>query len=173
MHLQMENKIQTSGVKIIQASTKEHFDATRGLFKEYYALLYTLPEMQLNGDLQSHEGELRDLENGKYVPPDGAILLSVAGNEFSGVIALRKLTDEICEMKRLYVRPQYRGESLGLHLVEKVLQKAVELGYKKMRLDTHPALKSAWRLYYSLGFYDIPQYNQNNVPGALFMEIEL
>jgi len=169
----MENKILTSGINIIQVSSKEHFDTTRLLFKEYYDLLYSFRNMELNMDLQSHSGELADLENGKYVPPSGAILLSVINNEFTGVVALRKLENDICEMKRLYVRPQYRGESIGLHLAKRIIQKARELGYGKMRLDTHPDMTSAHRLYYALGFYDIPQYNQNNVPGALFMELKL
>ena len=169
----MENKIQTSAIKIIQPSSKEHFDATRRLFREYFELLYTLPEMTLNMDLQSHSGELADLENGKYVPPLGAILLSTSGGEYTGVVALRKLEKDTCEMKRLYVRPQYRGESIGLHLAQRIVQKGRDLGYTKMRLDTHPHLQKAYRLYQSIGFYDIPQYNQNNVPGAIFMEIDL
>jgi len=169
----MENKIQTSGIKIIQASTKEHFEATRRLFREYYQLLYSLQDMVMNMDLQSHSSELADLENGKYVPPLGAILLSTSGNGFSGVVALRQLENDICEMKRLYVRPEYRGESIGMELAKRIIQKGRELGYSKMRLDTHPDMTSAHRLYYALGFYDIPQYNQNNVPGALFMELDL
>jgi len=171
--VKMENKIQTSGVKITQASTKEHFEATRRLFKEYFDLLYSLRDMQLNMDVQLHAGELSEIENGTYVPPNGAILLATSGNEFTGVVALRKITDDMCEMKRLYVRPEQRGASIGLHLAKRIIQKAIDLGYSKMRLDTHPDMTSAHRLYYSLGFYDIPQYNQNNIPGALFMELDL
>lgn len=169
----MENKIQTSNIKIIQASTKEHFDATRRLFTEYFNFLRTFRDMELNMDLQSHTGELADLENGKYVPPYGAILLSAVNDVFTGVVALRRLEHEICEMKRLYVQPQYRGASAGMYLAERIIQKAREMGYCKMRLDTHPDMTAAHRLYYSLGFYNIPQYNQNNVPGALFMELNL
>ncbi len=102
----------------------------------------------------------------------GALLLAATDQKYIGIVCLRKLTGDICEMKRLYVRPMLRGASLGMRLAQHILGKGKSLGYKKMWLDTHPAMKKAHQLYYSLGFYDIPRYNQNTLPGALFMELD-
>jgi GNAT superfamily N-acetyltransferase len=161
-----------SDVKIFEPSTPEHFEAVRRLLQEYMDFLYRLPDVHFL-DLQDPKGEIAELEKGKYAPPYGAILLASHENAFIGAVALRKLTDEIGEMKRLYVRPEGRGSSIGLRLAQQIIQKGREIGYQKMRLDTHPAMTKAHQLYYSLGFYNIPKYNQNNVPGALFMELDL
>jgi GNAT superfamily N-acetyltransferase len=113
------------------------------------------------------------LESGKYSGPYGATLLASLSDCFIGAVALRKFSDDICEMKRLYVRPEGRGTSAGFQLARQIMQRAKGLGYRRMRLDTLPSMTKAHRLYYSLGFYDIERYNQNMVPGALFMEAEL
>jgi ribosomal protein S18 acetylase RimI-like enzyme len=163
----------TLAITIIEPVKARHFDAVRVLFKEYLDLLYSLPNMHLHHDMQSTDTELSELETGKYSAPDGAILLALQGDEFVGTVAVRKLVDGICEMKRLYVNPKHRGSSVGVQLAKRIIQKSRDLGYYKMRLDTHPSMTKAHQLYYSLGFYDIPKYNENRVPGALFMEIEL
>jgi N-acetylglutamate synthase-like GNAT family acetyltransferase len=160
------------GTKIFEPSSPEHFDAARRLFKEYMDYVFTLPGMTELADLKNHETELAQLEQGKYTPPEGTILLALHEGEFLGAVALRKFTDEICEMKRLYVHPKGRGASIGLQLAQQIIQKAREMGYQKMRLDSHPALTKARQLYVELGFYDIPKYNQNEIPGAIFMEME-
>jgi putative acetyltransferase len=159
-------------IKIFEPSTAAHFEAARQLFKEYIEFLYGLPNMHVHIDKQDFREELAELEKGKYTPPGGAILLALQEQEFLGLVALRKLTDEICEMKRLYVRPAGRGAAVGFQLALQIIEEAKKIGYQKMRLDTHAAMVKAHQLYYSLGFYTIPRYNDNIVPGALFMELD-
>ena len=162
-----------SDLKIFAPVHSEHYAAIRRLFREYIDFLYSLPNMRVHIDMQDPQTELAELETGKYTPPNGALLLAMHDDEYIGAVALRKLEDDICEMKRLYVHPNSRGNSVGRLLAEQIIQKARDMGYKRMRLDTHPAMTKAHRLYYSLGFYDIPPYNQNIVPDALFMELDL
>jgi ribosomal protein S18 acetylase RimI-like enzyme len=167
------SKNNISDIRIFEPTEPVHFEAVRQLFSEYMILLDGLPDVTLNPDIQSPAAEVARLESGKYSAPDGATLLASLGNGFVGAVALRKFSDGICEMKRLYVRPEGRGTSVGFHLAQQIMKKAKDLGYRKMRLDTLPSMTKAHRLYYSLGFYDIERYNQNMVPGALFMEVGL
>jgi GNAT superfamily N-acetyltransferase len=160
-------------IEILEPVTTAHFDAVRRLFREYIDFLYTLANMQVHIDMQKPDMELAELETGKYAPPEGAILLACRDNEYVGAVALRKFENEICEMKRLYVRPASRSSAVGRLLASHIIQKARAIGYTAMRLDTHPSMTKAHQLYYSLGFQDIPRYNENLVPGALFMELDL
>ncbi len=160
-------------LEIFPPSAPEHFAAVRKLFREYYDFIFTLKDMLLNIDVHHSDEEIADLETGKYAAPSGALLLATLKGKYIGVVGLRILSGEICEMKRLYVAPEGRGASAGYHLALQIIKRGRELGYKKMRLDTHPSMKKAHALYYSLGFYDIPRYNANIIPGALFMELTL
>lgn len=124
---------------------------------------------------QSFDEELATLP-GKYVPPDGALLL--ARNETGdllGTVALRGLdrAQGICEMKRLYVAPAGRGQGLGRKLAEAVIAEARSLGYHAMRLDTLPSMQDAQRLYELLGFREIANYNGNPIAGTRFLEKDL
>jgi len=111
---------------------------------------------------------------GDYAAPDGRLLLAEEGGELAGCIALRKLSDGICEMKRLFLRPAFRGQGLGRVLVESVIDEARKLGYTYMRLDTIPGpMDNAIALYQSMGFAEIGAYNENPVEGAKFMELNL
>lgn len=126
-------------------------------------------------DFQSFDAELTALP-GKYVPPDGALL--IARNEAGdllGTVALRALdrAQGICEMKRLYVAPAGRGQGLGRKLAEAVTAQARSLGYSAMRLDTLPAMQDAQRLYEVLGFREIANYNGNPIAGTRFLEKDL
>jgi predicted N-acetyltransferase YhbS len=122
---------------------------------------------------QGFEQEVADLP-GRYAPPTGSLLLATAGGELAGCVALKKLSDGVCEMKRLYVRRNHRGTGLGRTLAERVIQEARRLGYRAIRLDTVPSVMGrAVALYRSLGFRDIPAYCFNPLPGALFMELSL
>ncbi|WP_346779138.1 GNAT family N-acetyltransferase [Burkholderia sp. Ac-20365] len=110
---------------------------------------------------------------GKYASPDGVVLLAWRGHRLVGCVALRAFEFDICEMKRLYVRPEGRGEQLGRRLAQVVMQAAREAGYRKMRLDTLPTMQAAQRLYASLGFRPISAYVFNPVQGTRFLELEL
>lgn len=152
---------------IIQAETPDQIETARILFREY--------EAWLGMDLcfQGFEEELRTLP-GKYAAPGGRLLLGYADKAPAGCIALRGIDDGICEMKRLFVRDEFRGRSLGLLLVEKVLGEARAAGYLKMRLDTFPPkMGKAVKLYESHGFREIAPYYDNPHTGVLFMELDL
>ena len=154
-------------LEIIQAETESQIQASRELFRDY--------EKRLGLDLcfQGFEQELRNLPD-KYARPRGRLLLAYSGGEPAGCIAMRNLGDGICEMKRLFVRDDFRGKRVGRLLIETILNEAAEEGYKKMRLDTFPPkMGKAVELYRSYGFYEIPSYYENPYEGVLFMEKKL
>jgi len=153
-------------MEIVQALTPGHVAEARALFREY--------ERSLGIDLcfQGFEQELAGLP-GAYAPPRGRLLLSLDGAAPAGCVALRPLADAVCEMKRLYVRPAFRGRRAGRQLAEAVSAEARAIGYARMRLDTLPSMKEAIALYRALGFVEIAPYTTNPVAGALFMELAL
>lgn len=156
-----------ASMKFIQAESVAEVASVRELFEEYAA--------SLGFDLcfQSFDKELAGLP-GNYSLPNGRLWLAVADEGLAGCIALRKLDDETCEMKRLYVRPAFRGTGLGRTLTEKLIEAARQQDYKQMRLDTIPGkMDSAIVLYRSLGFKEIEPYYLNPVAGALFFELRL
>ncbi len=110
---------------------------------------------------------------GDYAPPRGAFLLATHQGAIAGCVALRPLAGEGCEMKRLFVRPNFRGLGLGRALARGVLEEARRIGYRWIRLDTLPSMTEAIALYRALGFREIAPYRDNPVPGALFMEAAL
>lgn len=121
---------------------------------------------------QGFDRELATLP-GDYAPPSGRLFLALAGAEHAGCIALRAIEPRVAEMKRLYVRPQFRAMGLGRALAERVIGEARAAGYRTMRLDTLPSMQSAQRLYAELGFRDAARYNDNPVEGVRFMALEL
>jgi putative acetyltransferase len=152
---------------IIQAETAEQIEAARILFLEYEAWL------GLDLCFQGFETELAKLP-GKYAMPEGRLLLAYTDESLAGCIALRKLEDGISEMKRLYVRDEFRGQKIGVELIERLIDDAREIGYKIMRLDTYPAkMSKAVSLYESHGFRQIGPYYENPHDGILFMELTL
>ena len=138
----------------------------RALFEEY--------QQSLGFSLcfQNFDAELAGLP-GAYAPPEGRLLLAFAGGEPAGCIALRKIGEEICEMKRLWVRPAFRGTGLGRRLAESLMAEARAAGYRRVRLDTLPSMAAAQSLYLSLGFTDIAPYNDHPIEGTRFMEATL
>jgi len=153
-------------LRIIPAKPEQDLELIRELFKEYASSL------GFDLDFQDFKEELANLP-GDYAPPDGCILLAKDKEQIAGCVALRKMDENICEMKRLYVRPEFRGKGIGRKLSVAIIDKARDIGYKYMRLDTVPAMKQAIALYRSLGFKQIEPYRYNPIEGATFMELEI
>ena len=154
-------------LEIIQAETPEQIEETRRIFREYEAWL------DLDLCFQGFAEELANLP-GKYAMPEGRLFLAISDGKTAGCVALRKLADGICEMKRLYVRNELRRQKIGISLIEKLIAEAKEIGYKKMRLDTFPPkMAKAVQLYESYGFVEIEPYYHNPFGETLFMELKL
>ena len=153
-------------VRLVPAITTEDLSRVRTLFEEYASSLH------FDLDFQNFREELTGLPGG-YAPPEGCLLLAMDEERVAGCAALRKIDRETCEMKRLYVRPSSRRLGVGRILALAVIREARKIGYRRMRLDTVPAMKEAQALYRSLGFLKIPPYCHNPVSGAVFLELNL
>jgi putative acetyltransferase len=154
-------------IELIHVESGPDIDQIRLLFQEYARSL------DFSLCFQSFDRELRELP-GPYGLPDGRLILCRFDHGPAGCIALKKLDPGICEMKRLYVRPEFRGHQLGLKLATHLIDEARQAGYVRMRLDTIPdAMPQAVNLYRLLGFKDIPPYYNNPLPRALYLELKL
>jgi putative acetyltransferase len=153
-------------LKILDAEKEVNLEAVRKLFKEY--------SDSLNFELcfQNFDEELANLP-GQYVPPSGCVLLAMYQDQSAGCVAIRRIDEGVCEMKRLYVRPQFRRQGIGRALADTVIERAKKAGYSRMRLDTAPTMDAAKELYTSLGFRKISPYRYNPLKGAVFMELTL
>lgn len=153
-------------LNILDAEKGENPEIIRKLFEEYAESLgFDLSFQNFNEELANLPGE--------YAPPMGCLLLAIHKNEAAGCVALRQIAKTICEMKRLFVRPQFRRQGIGRSLVEAVIERAKKVGYKQMRLDTTPTMDAAKNLYESLGFEEIKAYRYNPLKDAVFMELSL
>lgn len=150
-----------------QAETPAHITQARGLFLEYaQSLGFSLC-------FQNFDEELAMLP-GEYAPPEGRLLLAEYERQLAGCVALHKLGPAVCEMKRLYLRPQFRGKGLGRIVADRIISEARQIGYQRMRLDTvEPVMKDAVAMYRRLGFREIAPYCANPIAGALYMELQL
>ena len=155
------------GIELIQTVSVEHIEQTRKLFLEY------ADSLGFSLSFQGFDEELKNLP-GAYAPPGGRLLLAHHQGQEAGCVALRQLDHQICEMKRLYVRPAYRGKGVGRMLVDRVIAEARAIGYERMRLDTiESSMQDAIALYRRRGFREIAPYRSNPIAGALYLELLL
>ena len=151
----------------------DHADEVRELFAEYM-------EMLLEGDpafagyltIQNYDDELKDLSH-KYGLPDGRLYLAYSDGVLAGSIAMRKIDDENCELKRMYIKPAFRRNGIAKRLVMRLSDDAREIGYRYMLLDTLPFLQTAIRMYKNLGFYEIERYNNSPMDTSIYMKFDL
>jgi putative acetyltransferase len=155
------------GLSIFQAETSTQIAQARELFLEYaQSLGFSLC-------FQNFDKELAGLP-GYYAPPEGRLLLVECEGQLAGCVALHNLEPGICEMKRLYLRPQFRGKGLGRALAGRIIAEARQIGYRRMRLDTvEPVMKDAVAMYRKLEFKEVAPYRPNPIAGAMYMELEL
>ena len=155
------------GLAVAQAESPTQIAQARELFLEYaQSLGFSLC-------FQNFDHELAGLP-GDYAPPNGCLLLAKYEDQLAGCVALHKLDSHTCEMKRLYLRPQFRGKRLGRALADQIIVAARQIGYQRMRLDTvEPVMKDAVAMYRKIGFREIEPYRSNPIAGALYMELQL
>jgi putative acetyltransferase len=152
---------------IVRAESPAQIEQVRELFLEY------AESLGFSLCFQGFDTELAALP-GDYAPPPGRLLLAEHRGRAAGCVALHKLAAQVCEMKRLYLRAEFRGQGLGRLLCERTLSEARLIGYRHLRLDTvEPLMKDAVALYRRLGFRETAPYRPNPIPGALYMELDL
>jgi putative acetyltransferase len=151
----------------VQAESPAQIAQARELFREY------AQSLGVNLCFQNFEQELAELP-GHYAPPDGRLLLADYEGQLAGCVALHKWEAGVCEMKRLYLRPSFRGKGLGRMIADTIIAEARNIGYQHMRLDTiEPIMKDAVEMYRKLGFREIAPYRPNPIAGAMYMELKL
>ena len=155
-----------TAISIIEAATAGDFAVGKRLIEEYADALGVDLCFQGFADELLHPSLV-------YGPPGGCLLLALAGEDVIGCIAVRKQDGQVCELKRLYVKPEFRGTGLGRRLAEAALRKARELGYTRVALDTLPQMVEAQTLYKTLGFEETPGYYANPVAGVRYLSLRL
>jgi len=166
----------TNSEQIIQVTSAKDVDQVRALLNEYIAFASSIsPGINSVPAFKGYEDEFAKLP-GIYAPPTGRLLMALEDSQPAGCVALKRIGPDVCELKRLYVRPQFRGKKIGSKLVEMLVDEARKMGYSKMVLDSHKSMKSAHRIYQEVGFRfveapaDFPERLRNEV---VFMELAL
>ncbi len=158
-------------IEIVEAYTYK--DEIKVLFDEYTKMLIDgESEFKNYLELQNYDHETENLEK-KYGPPYGRLYLALFDGSIAGCIALRKLDDKNCELKRLYVKPEFRGNNIGSLLIENIIEDAKKIGYKHILLDTLPFLGTAINMYKKYGFYEIESYNNNPMDNLIYLKYDL
>jgi ribosomal protein S18 acetylase RimI-like enzyme len=155
------------GAQIADAHEEPSLSSVRALFLEY---AQSLPGVDLA--YQNFDDELATLPGG-YAPPTGALLLASVDDQPAGCVGLHAWEPGISEMKRLYLKPSFRGHGVGRALVVAVMERARTLGYRRIRLDTLPTMVEAQALYRRLGFHEIGAYRRSPIEGTRYFEAEL
>lgn len=151
-------------IKIISAI--QHLDEIRLLFREY------ANSLEIDLCFQDFEQELQSLP-GKYSEPDGRMYIALLNDKVAGCIALRRFDQNSAELKRLYIRNGFRGLGISKRLIQRVIQDAMDTGYKSILLDTLETMKPAISLYTSFGFEEIESYYDNPIEGAKYFKLDL
>lgn len=158
-------------IKIVPAYKR--IEEVSRLFTEYTDMLIKNDSsFQKYLDIQNYDEEIEHLES-KYGLPDGRLYLAYCDDELAGCIGMRKIDNQNCEMKRLYVRDKFRGRKIGDLLVRKIIKDAKMEGYSFMLLDTLPFLQSAIHMYKKHGFYEIDSYNNSPMDTSIYMKLDL
>lgn len=158
--------VEATRLRIAEARWPCDRTLVEGLFRDYVAAL------DEDISFQDVSSELAGLP-GKYARPSGVVLIAWLGDEAAGAVAYRPLEPGICEMKRLYVKPEFRGREVGRTLAERLIEEARVAGYRTMVLDTLASMGAALTLYRALGFTPVPAYYDNPLPGATYLGLEL
>ncbi len=153
-------------IKITPCASSEDFSSAMEITRAY------IDWLDLDLGFQDIDSEFTTFDK-MYGPPEGMFLLCHVEGELAGGVGLRKLGDDICEMKRLYVYPQHNNKGVGKALCFELIRQAKDLGYTSMRLDTLVSMNAAQGLYKSFGFKEIEAYRFNPDPGAIYMELVL
>lgn len=164
--------MESDSTEVINVTTPDQVEVVRALCLEYGAALVAHAGSDDVLRAQGFAEEVAALP-GAYASPRGVLLLALVNGDAAGCVAIRPSGEGAVELKRLFVRPDFRGQSLGRRLVIEAIEAASRLGARRLRLDTLPFMRSAVRLYRSLGFEEIPAYEPNPTPGARFFELTL
>lgn len=156
-----------SRVKLGKPQSEAEIHAVKALFEEYArSLNFSLCFQDFDQEMATFPA--------KYAAPEGALLLATVDGQPAGAVALWQQSPGICEMKRLYVRPDFRGHELGRKLAEAIVAEGKAMGYRAMRLDTlKDSMGTAHAMYLKMGFRDVEPYYENPMPNACYMELAL
>ncbi len=158
-------------LEIISVKNNEDIDVARSILEEYLACR-EFENSIFPQEVQAFQKQLSKLP-AEFAGPSGCLFLAMHGELPAGCVGLRDLGNGICEMKRLYVRPEFRGLKIGRKLMESIIAEARRIGYSAIRGDTIPSMQAAQALYASFGFKEIGPYRYNPIEGVKFIELKL